>query len=1118
MRSILTYLSISVFLVCYISGLRVYGQIDALGTTPEAQQKAIDALRGIPSNLQKNRDGTVRFVRFSKPHVRDEHLQHLKAFSQLDYLAVVTPEITDEGIANIQTLANLDTLILTNTQVTDVTGRLLKKLPKLKTLYLDGTKITDVTAPTIGTLNSLEHLSLSSTSITPTALESLKNLPELKTLFLQHCSLNDDIFPILAQFPALQSIYLDHTDITGQNLGNLSTSTTIRTLSFAHTPFSPDALSDFNPSDSLTDVILWKTSVTAATIPEDVPPSLRSLLKLSPTNDNSLSPFQKYTQGLPLRTIPQQKQRVPTSQTMILDAPTRFEDIGSETPDFQRHVIPLLGKLGCNGRACHGSFQGQGGFALSMFGYDFQNDHRALLAEGETRVVPNDPDSSLAILKPSGHVDHEGGLLLEEDTWQFNLLYSWINSGAKTNANPHELYKVEVEPAEVLFHDPMAPITISVKAFWLDGTVEDVSALARYSIIDSSVAKMKNGNSLVSLAPGDTHVIVSYDKAVVSVPVLRPLPATNELKVDPTKGNLPVDRHINNKLRKLGIVPSPNCTDTEFLRRVTLDLTGTLPSIPQIREFVQSTSTTKRSDLIEELLETPAYADWWAMRITDLTGCNSQHLGSTDMNSPAAGQWQRWIRERVYDNVPWDHIAAGIVLADSREPGQPYDEYALEQSHYHTPDGDTAWSAHDNSMHYYWARSDLNTAENKALNFSYAFMGVRLQCAQCHKHPFDQWSKQEFDQFTTLFERVKWGVNPDTKDTRDALLNRLGVPHKLDTAALRRQMYNRVSAEGKPIPWFELRIDAPSNETAIANVLGSKPFDANQFSDPREPLFAWLVSEDNPYFATAFVNRVWAQYFGTGIINPIDDLSAGNPPNNRELIEYLARGFRENGFDMKWLHKEITNSQAYQRSSKTNQTNQNDGKHFSHSRIRRLPAETLIDAMEMATAKSVENHTFLTNTKDRNIRVHPRSLSPNTTKYSLIVFGKPTRATNCDCERTDNPTLLQNLYVKNDREVLEMIERKTGWLAEVAQRSGLELISETGQGVQIAAKPTIQARVKLSTADLVQEAYLRTLSRDPTTKELQFAVEHVNECESVIEGLRDLLWALINTQEFITNH
>jgi hypothetical protein len=402
------------------------------------------------------------------------------------------------------------------------------------------------------------------------------------------------------------------------------------------------------------------------------------------------------------------------------------------------------------------------------------------------------------------------------------------------------------------------------------------------------------------------------------------------------------------------------------------------------------------------------------------------------------------------------------------------------------------------------------------------FLGVRLQCAQCHKHPFDQWSKQDFEKFTQFFTRVKAGVAPDAKEAQTQLKTKLGVPVKLDTAALRRQMYLRVSAEGLPIPWNEIWIDEPSDKPQIAKLLGNEDVDLNEYADPREPLMAWLLQEDNPYFARAFVNRIWHHYFGVGIVEPPDDFNMANPPSNKPLLDWLSDQFVANGYDMKWLHRTIVNSRTYQLSWKPNETNRDDLRNFSHAQIRRMPAEVTIDAILQATANDARQKTWSSNTSQRKITQHPRSIQARGIDYSLLVFGKPLRTTNCDCERQGQPTLLQSLYVRNDTEMLEWLERSDGWLIETAKKLGQTLTLETK-----AAKPAASATPltdKTPTPDdsviedLIQQVYQRTVSRSPTESEIARGREHLKSGENTIEALRDLMWALLNTQEFLTNH
>ena len=623
---------------------------------------------------------------------------------------------------------------------------------------------------------------------------------------------------------------------------------------------------------------------------------------------------------------------------------------------------------------------------------------------------------------------------------------------------------------------------------------------------------------VVCKSPGDTHIISFYDNGIVATPILLAVTDRTGDRFPDVPTPTAVDEFVVDKLRKLGVVPSDVCSDSEFLRRVSLDMTGTLPSAAEVDAFLADSAPDKRDRKIDELLETEAYATWWTMRLADLTGSNAQYLGSTDMNRPAADQWVAWLRRRIKDNVGWDRIAAGLVLAESRRPGQSYAEYVQEQSACMSRVDPDDCTALDNPMHYYWFKSNNQVPTDRALSFGYVFLGGRLQCAQCHKHPFDQWSKQDFEQFTQFFTRIKAGIAPESRETQNQLKMKLGVPKKLDTAALRRQMYMRVAAEGLPIPWNEIWIQRPGEKPQPARLLGADTFDLNDFDDPREPLMAWLARKDNPYFGRAFVNRIWSHYFGVGIVDPPDDFNMANPPSNRPLLDWLNEQFIERGYDIKWLHRTIARSRTYQLSWRPTESNINDTRNFSHAKIRRLPAEVTIDAILRSTAGDAKASRYFGEVKGRKISQHPLSIQARSIDYSLLVFGKPLRTTNCDCERQLQPTLLQSLYVRNDHELIEWLERPGGWLAQVAKELKQPLISDLKARPETAPSNSVELPETDRVKELVRSAYQRTQSRAPTKEELTEAQSHIARSESTIEGLRDLMWALVNTQEFLTNH
>lgn len=1112
--------------------------------TPPEQEAAIQVLRGWTSNLQKNRDGTVRFIRFSKSGVTDEHLAQLPVFKQLDYLAVVTPSVTDDGLRHIAGLTNLDTLFLSDSGLTDKAMPALQGLAKLERLYLDRTRVTDQGLASIAGLDTLTTLSLVATETTNKGLEHVSKLEHLEVLFLSETKVTDDGLRHLAGLSHLKSLYLDDVDLSGEGLKHITELKELEVLSLRRTPVAPLSLAALEAFGKLRELLLVGTDITAQNVAELREKLPKLDIKLSPSPERQKNAFERLLAGETLRgpasdtagdgTGQPPPQPPPasvsatspstTSVTKPVLAPVSQRLAASdETPDFQKHVLPLLGRLGCNGRTCHGSFQGQGGFSLSMFGYDFEADHQALTGGDEPRVDIASPDDSLIIYKPTHEDDHGGGERFKKGSWEHQLIRRWIESGATgLTDGPGRIERFDVTPAEIVFSEAGQTAQLKCVAIWEDGTHEDVTPLTRFQSNDDVIATVDTNGLITCKSPGDTYVISFYDNGIFSTQVLLPVSDRTGDQFPAVETPTEIDRLVTSKLARLGVVPSGPCSDEDFLRRVSLDIIGTLPTPAEITEFLADPSPDKRQRKIDELLESPAYADWWAVKFCDLTGSNSQYLGTTDMNSPASIQWNQWIRRRVQDNVGWDRIAAGIILAESRRPGQTYEEYASEQSQFLSRKNPEDFTAHDNPMHYYWFRSNNQIPTDRALSFGYVFMGVRLQCAQCHKHPFDQWSKQDFEKFTQFFTRIKSGIAPDAKDAQTQLKTKLGVPVKLDTAALRRQMYLRVSAEGLPIPWNEIWIEKPGNKPQMARLLGDEEIDLNEYDDPREPLMAWLLEKDNPYFARAFVNRIWHHYFGVGIVEPPDDFNMANPPSNKALLDWLSDQFVANGYDMKWLHRTITSSRTYQLSWKPNETNRDDERNFSHALIRRMPAEVTIDAILQATASDARSRTWSSNTAARKITQHPKSIQARGIDYSLLVFGKPLRTTNCDCERQEQPTLLQSLYVRNDTEMLGWLERKDGWLVEIAKKLGQQLTPEASAPGSAAASASASSGTSppedSMIDELITQAYQRTVSRSPTTEELDRARNHLKSTPDTVEALRDLLWVLLNTQEFLTNH
>ena len=898
------------------------------------------------------------------------------------------------------------------------------------------------------------------------------------------------------------------------------------------------------------------------------------------------------------------------SADVIPQASERFTTLDvTEAPDFQRHVVPLMGRVGCNGRACHGSFQGQGGFRLSLFGYDFKMDHAGLLE----RIDLEKPLESYALEKPALVVEHKGGQKLKPGTWEYNLFAQWLKTGAKPRPeNAADLVRLEVSPSEIQFAKAGEKVQLKAIAVWDDGRQEDVTCLTRFQSNDPAVADVSTSGLVTGVDMGDTHVVAFYDNGIVPISVMRPFSDKTGNKFPQVAATTKVDELVLAKLSKIGAVPSNVCTDEEFLRRVSLDIAGTLPSSAEVRAFLSDSSNDKRSRKVEELLATPAYAARWTTMLCDITGNNDTQLNNiTAARGKASQEWYDWIYKRVADNVPYDQLMEGIILAVSRKPGESYYDYCVRTSKLYGKSPTESFSD-QSGLTYFWGRQNFDQPEERAIGFAYAFMGIRIQCAQCHKHPFDEWTQDDFTQFQAFFDRVRFGRTAPTssaetraQDQEDLkkVLADIGMEGK-KTGADRRKLED-MAREGAIVPASDLGI-LPGNRTVdkkgkkegkqvagkgtkVARLLKSEELiNVGAIDDPRKPLMEWLRQPENKLFARAFVNRVWAQYFQRGIVEPTDDLSLANPPSNEPLLEYLADGFVANGYDMKWLHRTIVSSDTYQRSWRPNETNRLDERNFSRAVPRRLPAEVAVDAVKTATAGSSLNVAMKEQLEGRMV-IYPGTGNRNTGGvYALNVFGRSLRENNCDCERSMEPSLLQTLYLRNDGDTLAAIDRKDGWLAETAKKINVAFVAETREGESsdradrkilknaydkrvavlreqlkeakeagndkelrklerqlqaarakyagmikaeagndppaaeseqvAAAKPATAKPAGVDYSAIVEEAYLRTLSRLPNEAESKIALEAIEAAGDPVSGIRDVLWALLNTKEFIVNH
>ncbi len=754
----------------------------------------------------------------------------------------------------------------------------------------------------------------------------------------------------------------------------------------------------------------------------------------------------------------------------------------AEPPQFGRHVAAVLDRLGCNSGSCHGSFRGQNGFRLSLFAAEPAFDYEAIAHDAlGRRLNLADPERSLLLLKPTLGVPHQGGLRLTKDGPEYRLLRDWIAAGAHFDpAKEPPVQRITVTPAENVLAAGSGRTALRVTAIYEDGATADVAALSRFETLNDEVALVDRDGSVTAAGPGDTPIVVRYAGQVEAVQVLVPRPSAN--------GDVPraastsagfIDDEINDKLRKLNIVPSPLCSDSEFLRRVSLDLIGTLPTPAEVRAFLADDRPYKRARKIDELLARPEYAAFWATKFSDWTGNDTRYLANP-YRPKQSKQWHDWFRDKLARNVPYCEIAAGVLTATSTE-GRPVEEWKewakAEDARLKSGDWNFEYGKRRTLDLIYIKARNLEP-DNLALQMSYAFLGVKLECAQCHKHPMDRWTQADFGSFASTFTYV--GVSKEFK--HEAL--------PLDAATSNgMQGINEVFHLDTPRKHYT---DPRNGAELHPKALGGPDLPADKEHDPRVGFATWVTAPENPYFARAMVNRLWAHYFGRGIVDPPDGLAAANPPSHPVLLDELARRFAASNYDLKGLHRIILNAHAYQRSWRPNDSNRGDRRNFSHAAVRRLGAEQVIDAIAHATGVPPQFDAKEAPPGTRAIEVAPsRLLGPEA--YPLAIFGRPQRQQNCDCERSAQPGLPQTLYLFNDDELLKKVRKPEARLEKL-----LDELSDDNR--------------------LVEELYLWALARLPNERERGEALKYLGKNANRRQQAEDLFWALLNYREFLVNY
>ncbi|MSQ95240.1 MAG: DUF1549 domain-containing protein [Gemmataceae bacterium] len=766
-----------------------------------------------------------------------------------------------------------------------------------------------------------------------------------------------------------------------------------------------------------------------------------------------------------------------------------------EKVDFERHIMGILGRTGCAGGSCHGSFQGKGGFRLSLFGYEPERDFIAITRDSAARRInPIDPDNSLILLKSTGQVEHGGSVRFGRDTWQYNIVREWIRQGASWTKGSGEVVSIAAVPDELAFTKPGEIKQIFVKARFADGTDHDITNFCDFRTNDDAVADVGNLGTVRSIKAGSTAVIVSYRGNVMPVRILVPMAATAGFQYPKVPEVNYIDREVFSRLKKLNMVPSDRSSDEEFLRRITIDTLGQLPTPEEIRAFLKDNSPDKRAKKIDEMLNHPLHAAVWATKFSDITGNDTQALENPPaMKSKRSQQWHDWLRKRFQENLPYDEMVKGILTATSREGKTPEEWLARIKQIDSGIDGagkyDTEAYAKRDTLDLYWRRAQNVPIEIWGERTAAAFLGVRVECAQCHKHPFDRWTQAEYRAYANIFTGISTNnVSPEAKrviDKENAERKGNGPKNVQQANLITKEIYVGLISKGFLHP--------DTNTQLGAKALGGPVIKLVKGEDPRVELFNWMRSPDNPFFARVLVNRIWAHYTGVGLVQPVDDFSLGNPPSNEKLLDALAKDFIQHKYDFRHIERVILSSRVYNLSAKVNETNKFDNRNYAHAYIRPMIAEAVLDVLNCALGTTEK---FGADVKPGVKAVEvgtSQFLQQAQLAYTMRIFGRPPRTTACDCERSMEPALPQKLFLMTDPGLLAKFNDPTGRLQTLLKSTKTD-------------------------EEVLEELFLATLSRLPNAKDRQSFAEHRRLIGTRREALIDTVWALINTREFILNH
>jgi hypothetical protein len=710
-----------------------------------------------------------------------------------------------------------------------------------------------------------------------------------------------------------------------------------------------------------------------------------------------------------------------------LEATATVQVEGMERPSpvsFPREVIPAFSQAGCNAGACHGTPTGKGGFRLSLRGYLPDQDFTTLSREvGGRRINPLAPETSLILRKPLGQVPHEGGLRLSRSSKSYEFLHDWIKEGAKDDPAAPQALRLEILPESRVLNAPAETQQVVVLVHGEDKTLRDVTPICYYDSSNPAIAEVDADGYVRFKASGEVAIIAHYLNLVATVRLTHLVDVPGFVNAVVPQDNA-IDRAVFNKLNRMRIRPSDLCTDREFIRRVNLDVMGVLPTPDEVKEFLAAPAATRRDHVIDGLLERPEFHDFWALKFADVLRSNGRLI-----QTKGAYVFHRWIRECLERNLPMDQLVRALLISDGSTFKSP-------------------------ATNYYRISRDPESAVETTAQL---FLGVRIQCAKCHNHPFERWTQDDYYGFAAFFAQVarKKGNLPEEE-----------VVYSSGSGDVRQPRTGR---------------------TMKPKALGGPVFDDTAASDRRVRLAAWLASPANPFFAKSLVNRIWFHLIGRGIVEPVDDFRDSNPASNDELLAGLTDEFVKSGYDLKRLIRSILHSRTYQLSATTNPSNADDSLYFSHAHTKLLPAEVLLDAISTVTDTPT---TFEGLPRGARATQIPDGKMENP---FLKTFGRPARELACECERESESNLSQALQLIGGATVNGKLRDENGRMAHLA-KSGK------------------------SPEQVTRELYMVALSREPNSTELAAAVKHLTTSKERRLAIEDLGWVLINSKEFLFRH